>query len=101
MKRDFTDDDFKKFVLSPELAAKAQSLRHTLEDWEKTDLNASAARGLTYLPEQAMIRAKVFPMIKPKISRASFSPYRDYSWPLSSLPGPSGICGQVRKYGCT
>ena len=28
MKRDFTDDDFKKFVLSPELAAKATALRH-------------------------------------------------------------------------
>ncbi len=77
MKRDFTDDDFKKFVLSPELAAKAQSLRHTLEDWEKTDLNASAARVLTYLPEQAMIRAKVFPMIKPKINSFVFDTETD------------------------
>jgi putative zinc-dependent peptidase DUF5700 len=72
MKRDFTDDDFKKFVLSPELAAKAGSLRQTLDDWEKADLNASAVRVLSYLPEQATIRAKVFPLIKPKINSFVF-----------------------------
>jgi len=65
MHRDLTDDDFKKFVLSPELAAKATLLRHTLTAWQKADLNASAQRVLTYLPDQAHIRAKVFPIIKP------------------------------------
>jgi hypothetical protein len=72
MKRDFTDDEFKKFVLSPELAAKAASLRHTLDEWMKADLNASAARVLSYLPEQATIRANVFPMIKPKTNSFVF-----------------------------
>src|SRR5437870_5629675 len=52
MHRDFTDDDFKTFVLSPELAAKAPELRHTLEAWKQADLAASARRVLTYLPEQ-------------------------------------------------
>ncbi len=33
MHRDFTDDDFKKFVLSPELATKESSLRHTVDAW--------------------------------------------------------------------
>src|SRR5438067_7587228 len=33
MHRDFTDDDFKSFVLSRELAAKTPQLRHTLEAW--------------------------------------------------------------------
>jgi hypothetical protein len=66
MKRDFTDEDFKKFVLSPELATKADALRQTLAEWKKADLNASASRVLAYLPEQAHIRAKVFPVIKPK-----------------------------------
>jgi len=66
MKRDFTDEDFMKFVLSPELAAKAEALRHTLEDWKKADLEASAVRVLAYLPDQATIHAKVFPVIKPK-----------------------------------
>lgn len=61
----FTDDDFKKFVLSPELAAKAAALRHTLDAWRRADLVASARRVLAYLPDQAHIRAKVFPVIKP------------------------------------
>lgn len=65
MQRDFTDDDFKKFVLSPELTTKASALRQTLEAWKRTDLEASARRALQYLPEQAHIKAKVFPVIKP------------------------------------
>jgi Putative zinc dependent peptidase (DUF5700) len=72
MRRDFTDDDFKKFVLSPELLAKAATLRHTLDDWRKADLQASASRVLAYLPEQATIRAKVFPVIKPKTNSFVF-----------------------------
>jgi len=63
--RGFTDDDFKKFVLSPDLAAKATALRQTLEKWKQADLQASARRVLSYLPDQAVIKAKVFPMIKP------------------------------------
>jgi hypothetical protein len=66
MHRDFTDDDFKKFVLSAELASKAGALRRTLDDWLKADLDACARRVLTYLPAQAHIKAKVFPVIKPK-----------------------------------
>jgi len=63
--RDFTDDDFKKFVFSPDLAAKAAGLRHTLDAWRRADIAASAKRVLAYLPEQAHIYAKVFPVIKP------------------------------------
>jgi hypothetical protein len=65
MHRDFTDDDFKKFMLSPELAAKSSALHKTLDAWKQTDLTASARRILTYLPEQAFIKAKVFTVIKP------------------------------------
>jgi len=61
----FTDDDFKKFVLSLELFAKRDALRQTLDEWQKADLQASARRVLSYLPEQATIRAKVYPVIKP------------------------------------
>jgi len=77
MKRDFSDDDFKKFVLSPELAAKADSLRNTLDEWKKADLNASAERVLAYLPQQASIRAKVFPVIKPKTNSFVFDTQTD------------------------
>jgi hypothetical protein len=61
----FTDEDFKKFVLSDALAAKSTDLRRTLDAWKHADLVASARRALTYLPEQAVIKAKVFPVIKP------------------------------------
>jgi hypothetical protein len=77
MHRDFTDDDFKKFVLSPELAAKASSVRHTLDTWRQTDLIASARRVLAYLPEQAYIKAKVFPVIKPKTNSFVFETTTD------------------------
>jgi hypothetical protein len=77
MKRDFTDEDFKKFVLSPELAARAESLRHTLEDWKKADLKASAVRVLAYLPEQATIHAKIFPVVKPKTNSFVFDTQTD------------------------
>jgi len=77
MHRDFSDDDFKKFVLSPELAAKATSLRQTLDSWRQADLAASARRVLTYLPDQAHIKAKVFPVIKPKTNSFVFATTTD------------------------
>lgn len=77
MHRDFTDDDFKKFVLSPELLAKRDALRHTLNEWQKADLQASARRVLTYLPDEATIRAKVYPVIKPGINSFVFETQTD------------------------
>jgi hypothetical protein len=77
MHRDFTDDDFKKFVLSPELEAKSSALRQTLDAWKHADLVASAHRDLTYLPEQAVIKAKVFPVIKPKTNSFVFETQSD------------------------
>jgi hypothetical protein len=105
MKRDFTDDEFKKFVLSPELAAKAASLRHTLDEWMKADLNASAARVLSYLPEQATIRANVFPMIKPKTNSFVFDTDTDPAICAEFLLGrhqpkiQGRRCGQCKSFG--
>lgn len=64
--RDFTDDDFKKFVLSEGTVKRAPELQRTLDAWKKADLNAAARRVLAYLPAQSVIRAKVFPVIKPQ-----------------------------------
>ncbi len=66
MHRDFSDDDFKKFVLSDELARGYDGLTRTLEAWRKADLRAAGLRVLQYLPDQAAIHVKVFPMIKPR-----------------------------------
>lgn len=66
MHRDFTDDDFRKFVLSEDLAKRAPDLRRTLDAWAKEDLVAAARRVLPYLPESAVIRAKVYLVIKPQ-----------------------------------
>jgi hypothetical protein len=90
MHRDFTDDDFRKFVLSPELAAKAPSLRQTLDAWRHADLVASARRVLAYLPEQAYIKANVFPVIKPKTNSFVFETATDPAIFLYLDPEESG-----------
>lgn len=66
MQRTFSDDAFKRFVLSDELSARAPELERTLRAWQTADLQAAAARALAYLPAGARIRAKVFPVIKPQ-----------------------------------
>lgn len=73
----FSDEDFKKFTLSPELAARAPLLRRTLEAWKNTDLTRSAERVLAYLPQQAVIHATVFPVIKPKTNSFVFDTNTD------------------------
>ena len=65
MHRQFTDDDFKKFVLSDDRVKEYDALTHTLAEWKKADLPASGARVLQYLPANAVVHAKVFPEIKP------------------------------------
>ena len=77
MHRDFTDDDFKKFVVSTELGPKNSALRKTLAAWKQADLVASARRDLSYLPDEAVIKAKVFPVIKPKTNSFVFESQTD------------------------
>ena len=65
MQRPFDDAEFKAFVLSDQLAARAQSLADTLDKWKRADVTASAKRALAYLPADAHIGAKIYPVIKP------------------------------------
>jgi hypothetical protein len=64
--RAFTDDDFRAFVLSHDLAARAAELQRTLDGWATVDLEPSAHRVMAYLPAAARIRASVYPVIKPQ-----------------------------------
>lgn len=64
MKRDFTDQQFKDFLLSADMSKRAPELQRTLEQWKNADLDAAARGVLAYLPASSVIRAKVFPVIK-------------------------------------
>lgn len=66
MRRSFEDEDFKTFVLSEQLAAQSQTLAATLERWRRADPARAAKLALAYLPEGARIRAKIYPVVKPR-----------------------------------
>ena len=66
MKRSFEDADFRTFVLSDQLAGRAQALEETLARWKRADITESARLALAYLPRRARIRAKIYPVIKPR-----------------------------------
>ena len=66
MQRSFEDPDFKTFVLSDELARRAPALEETLARWKTADITGAARLALAYLPKDAQIRAKIYPVIKPR-----------------------------------
>jgi hypothetical protein len=66
MKRAFEDTDFKTFALSDQLAEREGALEETLARWKLVDLTAAARLSLAYLPKGAHIKAKIYPVIKPR-----------------------------------
>ena len=66
MRREFEDAEFQKFVLSDELSQRAAALEETLAKWKRADVTRSAELALAYLPAGARIRAKIYPVIKPR-----------------------------------
>jgi Putative zinc dependent peptidase (DUF5700) len=71
-KRPFDDAQFKVFVLSDQLARQAIPLAETLQRWRQADLNVAARRSLAYLPADALITAKIYPVIKPQTNSFVF-----------------------------
>src|SRR5579885_306262 len=62
----FTEDDFKKFMMSDDLLKERAALASTLPTWKKVDVAACAHRSISYLPEGSRIAAKVYYLIKPR-----------------------------------
>ena len=66
MQRSFEDADFKTFVLSDQLSERAPALREALDKLKRADITGAAQLALKYLPNDARIRAKIYPVIKPR-----------------------------------
>jgi hypothetical protein len=77
LKRAFDDAQFKAFVLSDQLALCAGPLAETLSKWKRADVAAAAQRALAYLPKDAHIAAKIYPVIKPQTNSFVFEVQTD------------------------
>ncbi len=66
MRRPFEDSEFRAFVLSDALPERAPALTETLAKWKSADVTGAARLALAYLPKEAHIRAKIYPVIKPR-----------------------------------
>lgn len=66
MGRAFTDASFRAFVLSPGLRARVPALERALQGWRALDARSAAARALAYLPRGTVLRARVYPEVKPR-----------------------------------
>jgi hypothetical protein len=74
LERPFEEAAFREFVLSADLLARAPALRETLRAWTRVDPASAARRAFAYLPDRAVIRAKVYPVIKPRPNSFVFEP---------------------------
>lgn len=77
MGQPFGEEAFRAFVTSDSVLARAEQLRATLDGWVAADMVAAARRAFAYLPDDAVIRAKVYPVIKPKTNSFVFEPATD------------------------
>jgi hypothetical protein len=89
MKRSFEDADFRTFVLSDELASRRHALADTLIGWSSASTSKVAERAFAYLPRSARIRAKVYPVIKPRENSFVFDIPNDPAIFLYLDPGKS------------
>jgi hypothetical protein len=89
MQRSFAAADFKTFMLGDQLATRTSALEETLARWKRTDMTRVAQRALAYLPKDATIRAKIYPVIKPRENSFVFDVSGDPAIFLYLDPGKS------------
>ena len=65
-RREISDSAFRAFVMSDTLIARWVELRRTLREWKRIDPFSAAIRAFEYLPDDARIRARIYPVIKPR-----------------------------------
>lgn len=66
MSRPFEDADFREFVMSDDLLKRRVALAETLARWKSIDPASAGTKALAYLPRDASINAKIYPVIKPR-----------------------------------
>ena len=66
MSRPFEDAAFREFVMSEELLKRRDTLAETLSRWKSIDPASAGNRALAYLPRDASLAAKIYPVIKPR-----------------------------------
>ena len=69
MGRAFTDADFQAFLRSPEARAKVANWHAALASWRVDMADEAATKALAYLPPGTVLRATIFPMIKPRANQ--------------------------------
>ena len=77
MKRSFEEADFKTFVLSDQSAERTAALAETFEKWKRADITRAARLALDYLPPGAQIKARIYPVIKPRDNSFVFDTKND------------------------
>jgi hypothetical protein len=66
MSRPFEDAAFREFVMSDDLLKRREALTETLARWKSIDPASAGNKALAYLPRDASITAKIYPVIKPR-----------------------------------
>ena len=67
--RPFSDEEFKQFLLSPAAQEMGTEWTATLKAMKASDMTALGTGVLAWLPQGAVVHAKVFPEIKPRHNR--------------------------------